>query len=75
MTIRKIYVTGYRLAQNTHDYATIKYGPNGNQLWAVRYNGPANGDDTASALTIDDEGNIYVTGSSVFWRLKQIMQR
>jgi len=42
----------------------VKYDNNGNQLWATRYNGPANGDDEASALARDGAGNIYVTGWS-----------
>ncbi|MCI0531552.1 MAG: SBBP repeat-containing protein, partial [candidate division Zixibacteria bacterium] len=32
--------------------------------WTRRYNGPANGGDLASALTVDGSGNVYVTGQS-----------
>ncbi|HET9747459.1 MAG TPA: SBBP repeat-containing protein, partial [Chitinophagaceae bacterium] len=32
--------------------------------WAVRYNGPANKFDGTRAMTIDADGNIYVTGPS-----------
>ena len=60
-----VYVTGYGYDSNTdYDYATVKYGPGGNQLWAARYNGPANGLDFAYALAIDNSGNVYVTGYS-----------
>jgi uncharacterized delta-60 repeat protein len=60
-----IYVTGasYGLATN-YDYVTVKYDPNGNQLWASRYNGPGNGSDKATKLTLDSLGNVYVIGNS-----------
>ena len=52
----------------TNDYAILKYDPNGNLLWTQRYNGPGSGpdlnDDFASALAVDEQGNVYVTGWS-----------
>lgn len=58
-----VYVTGESYGSGTdYDYATIKYDPNGNQLWVERYNGDANGEDIASALAVDNSGNVYVTG-------------
>jgi uncharacterized delta-60 repeat protein len=62
-----VYVTGYSSGNETgYDYATIKYDPNGNQLWVKRYNGPGNGDDQpyAHALEVDGSGKVYVTGRS-----------
>ena len=59
------YVTGASPGSGSlQDYATIKYGPNGSEDWVRRYNGPAKGDDGASAVAVDGAGNAYVTGYS-----------
>ncbi len=59
-----VYVTGFSAGINSYDYCTIKYDPNGNQLWVARYDGPIHGYDDASSLALDNNGNIYVTGRS-----------
>lgn len=60
-----VYVAGSSTGNGSgFDYATIKYDGNGQQLWASRYNGPGNARDRASALAIDGNGGVYVTGAS-----------
>jgi uncharacterized delta-60 repeat protein len=60
-----VYVTGFSAGSGTSlDYATVKYNSSGVQEWVARYNGPRNGDDYATAITLDRTGNVYVTGYS-----------
>lgn len=60
------YVTGRSWDYVTKDdYVTIKYDPDGNEEWVVRYNGTADSSDGAAAIAVD-ANSIYVTGSSWF---------
>lgn len=63
-----VYVTGSsgdsRLTWGAPDFATVKYDPDGNQLWVARYSGPANGIDYGNSIALDTNGSIYVTGPS-----------
>ncbi len=64
-----VYITGRSNALGTTqwDYATIKYNTNGDQLWVSRFSSSTGiTDDEASALYIDNTGNVYVTGKGSF---------
>ncbi|UCG30906.1 MAG: SBBP repeat-containing protein [candidate division WOR-3 bacterium] len=59
------YITGRSEDSGTgYDYATVKYDASGVEMWVVRYNGPGNGTDWASAIALDAAGNAYITGGS-----------
>jgi type IX secretion system substrate protein/beta-propeller repeat-containing protein len=62
-----VYVTGSsRLNNNSFpDYATVKYNFNGQLQWEARYDGPAQSGDIANDIAVDENANVYVTGSSV----------
>jgi hypothetical protein len=47
-----------------YDYLTLRYSNEGAPLWTNYYNGPGNGDDYASAIAVDNKGNVIVAGWS-----------
>ena len=62
-----VIVTGSSWSRNYYydfDYVTIKYSGAGVALWTNQYNGPTDGDDKASSVAVDTNGNVYVTGVS-----------
>lgn len=60
-----VFVTGgWEAANGLPDYVTIKYSGAGVPLWTNRYNGPANSQDSAWAVAVDRNGNVFVTGES-----------
>ncbi len=70
-SLGNVYVVGQSQGLGTGtDIVTIKYDPDGNEIWTERYNGPADDYDTPSTeeggkcMTMDLYGNIYITGVS-----------
>jgi hypothetical protein len=62
-----IYVTGASAstaASNNWDYATLEYNSSGGQINVSRVASTGNGLDKPTAITRDNSGNIYITGSS-----------
>jgi hypothetical protein len=56
-----VYVTGESTGMTTWlDLATIKYNPEGDTAWIRRYG--TGGWDKANAISVDNAGNVYVTG-------------
>lgn len=64
-----VYVTGVSTSSGSGlDATTIKYDPDGNELWVQRYDGEAGSEDGAVDLVVDETddefGRVYVTGWS-----------
>lgn len=59
-----VIIGGTGSTQNSSDFLTIKYDANGNFKWKARYNGASNLIDIIWAVDVDNNGNVYVTGSS-----------
>src|SRR5262249_47337816 len=61
-----VYVTGSSFGIGTaRDFLTLAYSSAGTPLWTNRYNGPTSGEDSAYALAVDSNGNVFVTGESI----------
>jgi hypothetical protein len=56
-----LYVTGYQVGSEVF---LVKYDNNGNQLYRITYFGPGLASCRPSDLTVDNNGNAYVGGSS-----------
>ena len=58
-----VYVAGAVAVGSSTDFLTMKFSPNGDLLWTTNYNGPANGNDAAWGIALDNAGNVYVVGT------------
>ena len=61
-----VYVSGTAWGGTAYEYdiVTLKYAPDGTELWARVYNGPLGRWDTSAAMEIDNAGNVLVGGYS-----------
>lgn len=61
-----VFMAGFAaIDYSAGDYATVAYSHTGAHLWVRRYNGPATGNDSPTAIALDNSGNVFVTGVSV----------
>lgn len=61
-----IFVAGctYTNNSNGYDYLLVKYDQFGTEKWATTYNGPGNNTDIITGITLNNTGDIYITGWS-----------
>lgn len=65
-TLGGIYITGYCWGgESQEDAVTIKYAPDGTELWVSRYEGPVRGWDSGYELVLGRDGSVYVVGRSM----------
>lgn len=63
---RNVYVAGSTLnTNNNNDIIVQKFDRDGNLLWQQTFNGAANMDDMAADIFVDNNYNVYVTGTSI----------
>lgn len=60
-----VFVAGHAFGLDGYQhYAVVAYSNAGAQLWANQYIGPVKIGDAASALAVDANGNVFVTGAA-----------
>ncbi len=61
-----IYVTGFSENSNGNlGYITLKYAPNGNQLWTARYDSTNYPTAEPSAMALDISNDVIITGNAL----------
>jgi hypothetical protein len=64
-TYGNVYITGAESTMsNGFDYKTIKLDSQGFLIWTRTFDNTSHQDDIANAITIDVNGNVFVTGQS-----------
>ncbi|MCH8824744.1 MAG: SBBP repeat-containing protein [Planctomycetes bacterium] len=59
-----VYVSNSTLRVQKTDIQTVKYAPDGTEVWTVTYDGPSENMDTSKGIIIDSAGDILVLGNS-----------
>jgi len=59
-----VIVTGTASDRDPGDYLTIKYSNAGVSLWTNRFSGPGSSSDVVQGISVDESGNVFVTGFS-----------
>jgi hypothetical protein len=65
-SVGNIYILGF--SQNTTanlGYVTIKYAPNGTQIWAARFDSTNYPSATPTSFALDSSNNVVVTGNAL----------
>jgi hypothetical protein len=63
-TLGNIYITGSRYDTSSYNFFTVKYDTLLNDQWSKTYNAPHGGNDYATGVWVDYDGNVYVTGAA-----------
>ena len=60
-----VWVTGWSIVEpGDNQYVTVRYTPDGDEMWRVTYDDPSGRWDEAYAIAVDLEENAFVTGRS-----------
>ncbi|MBI5475867.1 MAG: SBBP repeat-containing protein [Ignavibacteriales bacterium] len=66
--IGNVYVTGPSWVVNqSYNFLTIKYNPDGDSVWGYRFLGPETAADIPKDIALDKNGNVIVAGTSDYY--------